>query len=323
MKHGRVSRLVNILTTLQSGEKYSPGDLEKLLNVSKRTVFRDLKELGAIGVPYRYDSKNGCYQIDPKFFLPPIDLSLQEALSLLIVVHKTRNTLPVPYKNSVLLAGMKIENHLPTDIRQYCQSSLAKITMFAEQHSQVKEFDSIYRTIQRAIVKKRIIKFAYSSLFEQRDISTTVHPYHLLYKKRAWYLVGFSRLHDSVRTFNIGRIGTIEVLEKCFTEGDNFDIEEYLGRAWSLIPEGRLYDVKLEFSQKVAKNVAEVQWHSTQRVQWNPDGTVILNFRVDGVSEISWWVLGYGDQVRVLSPGVLRKSVLQKAKRMIEANENL
>jgi predicted DNA-binding transcriptional regulator YafY len=38
MKHSRVSRIVNILTTLQSGEKYSPADLEQVLGVSRRTV---------------------------------------------------------------------------------------------------------------------------------------------------------------------------------------------------------------------------------------------------------------------------------------------
>jgi len=279
--------------------------------------------LQTIGVPYRYDTKSGCYHIDPKFFLPPVDLSLQEALSLLMLVHKMRNHLPMPYKNSALLAGLKIENNLPNDIRQYCQSSLAKITVAPDQYSSVKLLDNIYNIIQRAIKKKVMLQLAYSSLYEKGDITTTLHPYHLLYKKRAWYVIGYSKLHNSVRTFNLCRIKKVESLDIHFSDGDNFDINDYLGRAWCLIPEGKLYDIKLLFSPLVAHNVAEVQWHSTQKSQWNGDGSVSLSFRVDGLGEISWWILGYGDQVQVLAPAALRKKVLERANNLLKNHKNL
>jgi proteasome accessory factor B len=323
MKHSRVSRIVNILTTLQSGEKYTPDDLVKLLGISKRTVFRDLKELQTIGVPYKFDKDRCCYQIDPKFFLPPIDFNLQEALSILMLLHKMRHHLPMPYKNSALLAALKIENNLPADIRQYCSSSLEKITIASQQHSSAKNFDNIYHVIQQSIRKKTILQIRYASLFEKDVLVTIIHPYHLLYKKRAWYVIGYSEFHNSIRTFNLGRIEKLETNGKCFIDGDNFDIDEYLGRAWCLIPEGKLYDIKLLFSPMVAKNVAEVQWHSTQQVQWNADGSVTINFRIDGLGEISWWVLGYGDQVKVLSPAGLRDKILERANNLIKNHKNI
>jgi predicted DNA-binding transcriptional regulator YafY len=48
-----------------------------------------------------------------------------------------------------------------------------------------------------------------------------------------------------------------------------------------------------------------------------------MEFRVDGIGEISWWILGYGDQVQVLAPKALRKRVLEMAKNMIKLNEKL
>jgi predicted DNA-binding transcriptional regulator YafY len=321
MKHGRVNRIVHILTTLQSGQKYTPNDLEKLLGISKRTVFRDLKELQTIGVPYKYHKEEGCYQIDPKFFLPPIDFNLQEALSILMLVHKMRHNLPLPYKNSAVLAGMKIENNLPVDIRQYCHSSLANITVARDQHSNVKQLDSTYNTIQQAIRKKTVLQIAYASLFEKGSIDTVLHPYHLLYKNRAWYVIGYSTMHNSVRTFNLGRIEKVEPVDKCFTDGKDFNVTDYLGKAWCLIPEGKLYDVELLFSPMVAKNVSEVQWHTTQQAQWHEDGSVTLNFRVDGLGEISWWILSYGDQVKVVSPVALRNKVIERAKNLIKRHE--
>jgi len=88
-----------------------------------------------------------------------------------------------------------------------------------------------------------------------------------------------------------------------------------------MIPEGRIYNIKLRFLPKVANNVTEVQWHSTQKVTRNCDGTATMEFRVDGLREISWWILSYGNQVQVLAPKTLRKKILEMAKSMIKPNE--
>jgi proteasome accessory factor B len=90
-----------------------------------------------------------------------------------------------------------------------------------------------------------------------------------------------------------------------------------------MIPEGRIYNIKLRFLPKVANNVAEVQWHSTQKVIRNSDGSATVEFRVDGLGEITWWILGYGDQVQVLAPKTLRKRISQIAKNMTELNEKI
>ena len=321
MKLGRVSRIMQLLTTMQSGHNYSVDDLAKLAGVSRRTVFRDLKELQAIGVPYRFSTKTGGYNIDPKFFLPPIDLNLPEALSLLLLVHKGRNHLPIPFKNSALLAGLKVENNLPAKIREYCNMSLRHISIRPDAYAPMDSLDKVFVKLQEAIRKKRNVALGYHSLYEGSQITTTLSPYHLMYNNRAWYVIGESSMHKSIRTFNLGRIRQLEVLKKCFIDGNDFDIHEYLGRAWSMIPEGKIYHVKLRFSPKVAQNVAEVQWHGTQKTMFNEDGSLVAEFRVDGLGEISWWILGYGDQVEVLAPAALRKRVAKTARRMVELNK--
>lgn len=179
MKPGRVNRVLQILTALQSGVRYGTSDLRKMFNVSKRTLFRDLKELANAGVPYRYDPDNCTYEVSREFFLPPLGLSLK------------------------------------------------------------------------------------------------------------------------------------------------FDIHEYLGRAWSMEPEGRIYNIKLRFLPETADEVAGVQWHSTQAVNRNDDGSATIQFRVDGLSEITWWILGFGDKVQVLAPAVLKKRIARIAKNVVKNNTHL
>ncbi|RKY24390.1 MAG: WYL domain-containing protein [Planctomycetota bacterium] len=322
MKLSRVSRVMQILTTLQSGRRYAVEDLSKLFGTSRRTIFRDLKELQQIGVPYHYDAGAGGYTVDPEFFLPPIDLNLQEAMSLLLLVHKASRQIQLPSKNSALLAALKIENNLPAKIRQYCNTALRNISTKVGSQAPMNLLDKTFTQLQKAITTKKKVNIQYHSLFENKIIDTELCPYHLLYNRRAWYVLGLSELHKSVRTFKLNRIRELQTTEKRFLDGDNFDLDDYLGRAWSMIPQGRIYNVKLRFLPKVAENVAEVQWHSTQKVTRNEDGSAIVEFRVDGLGEIIWWILGYGDQVQVLAPKALRKKVVETAKNMIKLNEN-
>jgi len=322
MKLSRISRVIQILTTLQAGKSYAVGDLSKMFGTSRRTIFRDLKELQAIGVPYHYDAKTGGYTVDPEFFLPPIDLNLQEALSLLLLAHKASRQIQLPFRRSALLAALKIENNLPAKIRQYCNLALQSISTISGAQAPTDILDRTFAGLQKAIINKRKVNIRYHSLFEDKIIDVELCPYHLLYNQRAWYVLGYSSLHKSVRTFKLNRIKDLEITDKCFLGGEKFDLAEFFGRAWSMIPEGQLYNVKLRFLPKVANNVTEVQWHSTQKVTHNSDGSAIVEFRVDGLGEITWWILGYGDQVQVLAPKALRNKVVEVAKSMIQLNES-
>jgi len=69
--------------------------------------------------------------------------------------------------------------------------------------------------------------------------------------------------------------------------------------------------------------VAEVHWHDTQKVTQHSDGSATVEFRVDGLGEIFWWVLGYGDQVQVLAPKALRKRIVEAAENIIRLNGHL
>jgi len=322
MKSKKVSRVIKILTTLQAKKGYAVDDLAKLFGASRRTIFRDLNELQTIGVSYRYSTKDG-YTIDPEFFLPPINLNLNEALSLLLLVHKTSGHIQLPFKNSAILAALKIENNLPAKIRQYCNTTLQSTSMNLGAQSPMNLLDKTFAQLQKAIVNKRKVNIRYHSLFEGEIIDVELCPYHLIYNQRAWYVLGLSSIHKSIRTFKLNRIKELEVLDKCFVTGKKFDLNDYIGRAWSMIPEGRIYNIKLRFLPKVANNVAEVHWHSTQKVKYNNDGSATIEFRVDGLGEIAWWILGYGDQVQVIAPRTLRNRVIATAKNMIKLNREL
>jgi proteasome accessory factor B len=117
-------------------------------------------------------------------------------------------------------------------------------------------------------------------------------------------------LHRSVRTFNVGRIEKCEILDDRYQIPANFSIDRYLRNAWHMIPEaGPDQEVLVRFSPMVAQNVAEIRWHKTQQTTLLPDGSLDFAVTVSGLKEISWWILGYGDQAEVIRPGLLRQII--------------
>ncbi|MHC4115799.1 MAG: helix-turn-helix transcriptional regulator [Planctomycetota bacterium] len=323
MKASRVSRIFRIMTALQSAQRYTVDDLAKMLGVSQRTVFRDLKDLQKAGVPCHYVKKSRYYAIDTEFFLPAPDLNPHEALGLLLLTCKARNHIHLPFKNSALTAALKIENNLSSKIKQYCNTALQTISIKADPQERLDLLDKIFTQLLKAILEKQVVSIRYYLPCEPKSIVTNLNPYHLMYNGHTWYVIGKSALHKGICTFKLNQIKKLNTLDKCFIKDEKFDVHEHLGRAWSVTPEGRLYNIKLRFLPEVAHSVGEVQWHSTQTVTFENNGSAIVEFRVDGLNEISWWILGYGDQVQVLAPAVLRQKIIKIARGMVRQNKRL
>ena len=313
MQISRIYRLLRLITLLQSGRSYSPDELAAELEVSRRTVFRDLNVLEMARIPYYFDPDRNGYRINGNFFLPPINLDLTEALSILVMARRVRSSQSVPLLAQASRAAMKIESALPAYVRRHVGSVIEhfamKIGPVAEQGGADGHFDQIVD----AIARKRICRLQYNSFHEGQVIGLKLHPYKLAFLQRAWYVVGFSQMHDEVRTFKLARIQRMSVTTEAFADGDGFDLDAHFGSAWNMIPEGTLYDVHLRFASRVAGNVAEVLWHPTQRIEPRDDGAIDFHARVDGLGEIHWWILGYGQHVEVLAPAALRERVASTA----------
>jgi proteasome accessory factor B len=183
--------------------------------------------------------------------------------------------------------------------------------------------DKIFAQLLGAILTKQVVNISYHLPREQKTLTIEFNPCHLMYSNSTWCVLGWSSLHRGVSALNLSRIEEVQKLNRHFIEDRKFDIQEYLGRAWSMVPEGRLYDVKLKFLPEVANNVIKRQWHSTQKVSFEQDGSAIVEFRVDGLGEITWWILSFGDKVRVLAPAMLRERVIKIAQSLIKQNEQL
>lgn len=321
MSTNRVHRLLRLLALLQSGRSYTADELARELSASRRTFFRDLKLLDAAGVPFSYDAKQRAYTIDHSFFLPSLDLTLDEALAILLVTRRFISRHSVPTFEPAARAAMKVEGSLPTIVQDYCGRMLEGVSVKFPPMVDSSRVEKIFSALQQAHSERRKVRIRYDSYYERATIGSVVRPYRLHFVNRAWYLIAHSESHDAVRTFKLDRITSVKLLRETYEPDPNFSIDDYFGLAWCMIPEGTVHHVRLRFLPKVAGNVEEVSWHKTQRFSVESDGSCTFEVDVDGLAEITWWILGYGDQVIVEEPAELRERIRKIAENMCRLAE--
>src|SRR5262249_35146926 len=137
-----------------------------------------------------------------------------------------------------------------------------------------------------------------------------VHPYYIepSLSTHALYLIGFDETRDALRTFKIERIRDLTVTPETF-EPPAAAVEHEFLRAWDIIADQPEVEVALRFDASIAARVQEATWHPSQRVEREPDGSLLWRGRVSGTIEIRLWILSWGQQVEVLAPQELRDDV--------------
>ena len=317
MKVSIVWRLFRIVVLLQGNRSYSANELAEELQVSRRTIFRDLNSLEMARVPYYYDAESRGYRIGRHFFLRPINLTLGEALAVLVLAGRLQKESSIPLLTQGAHAAAKLESVLPEPIREHVGSVMERLSLRLGPMARHEGMDKNFDLLSGAIVRRQVCHIEYDSFFHRKIVKTDIHPLRLVFIHRAWYLLGWSVQEKAVRTYKLIRLRRLKVTKHTFKNSRDAKLHEYFGQAWTMIPEGKIYRVHLHFAPKVAGNVAEVQWHATQRVEWNKDRSIEFYVEVDGLDEISWWILGYGDQVCVISPKSLAKRIADVAEKVL------
>jgi predicted DNA-binding transcriptional regulator YafY len=269
-------------------------------------------------LPLEYDAKTDRYYAAASWRLPPSKLTSDEALAVVALATEFGRYRELPFYDSAYNAAAKLEKQLPKQLRRGLQRKAQAIKIRPNQKGYLSRTGPVYRQLVAAVEHRRAIHIVYKSLTEWETIETDVRPYQLLFSKHSWYVLGHSSMHDEVRTFNLARIDSIVTLAKKYAVPRSFDLDRHFNGAWCMIPApGPKSHVVVRFEHLVAKNVAEVEWHKSQSTKFLPDNSLEFHVTVSGLDEISWWILGYGDQAEVIKPERLRRLVCQRAKNMV------
>ena len=313
----RIERLIKLLGLLQGGRPRNVASLATECGVHRRTIFRDLETFRRCGLQLTYDDERQGYILPAKHFLPPTNFSANEALALIVLCHEMGARKQLPFYEEVRSAAVKLENTLPARLRDEISQVANTIHIQLEPTNPLENHQDSYDRLVESIARRKSVRITYQPPAGEESFSTKLSPYQLFFSRRSWYVIGRSSLHRSRRTFNVGRILELEQLGDVFRIPKNFTIERYLRNAWHMIPEsGPDQKVVVHFDPLVAANVGEVVWHKTQQTTYREDGSLRFEVTVSGLWEISWWIMGYGDQAEVVEPKALRNMIAQRAENL-------
>jgi predicted DNA-binding transcriptional regulator YafY len=312
-KRDRLARLLSVVSILYSAGTGDQGvpvrEIARLTGMTTRTVYRDINALETeLGVPV-FEAGRGRYGIERKYFLPPLHLSVPEAIVLFLAARLIARWSD-EYDQAVVSAFTKLADLLPQPIARHVAATMLAIG----EHSPNEPFTRAFTTVARAWADGRVVEIDYEPSEGARR-RTRVRPYFLEPDAalRSVYLIGFDESVKAMRTYKIERIRTATLMADRYEIPDDFDPDRWLAHSWGIWSSDSTptEKVRLRFAASVARRVREAVWHRSQRLTELPDGGLELTVTVAGIVEIRPWILSWGDGVEVLEPESLRISVAE------------
>lgn len=312
-KYERLARLLKIITIVKSNPRLTRADLARICEVdSVRTIQRDINSLAIADIPIFWSGEG--YEIMPDFFLPPLALTLEEALSLVLSARAYSEGEGAFHETAVESALSKILATLPKSARILLELDSDKISV---ESRKVMNMGGFVSRLYQAILNTRQLRINYYSYSRNAISERDVDPYALSFRRRAWYLIAFCHMRNDILMFRANRIKTLDYTGEVFSRPPDFSVKEYMAKSWQTM-KGEETEVVVKFSPAIAPLIKEVEWHPSQHIENLPDGSILYSATVSGVKEISFWILGYGQNAEVISPVNLRKELAAVAKKMYQ-----
>lgn len=296
----QTERLFEIVYTLLDRGTVTAQALADKLQVSKRTILRDIETLTLAKVPvYTTQGKGGGVSLLDGYVLDKAVLSDEEKEQILLGIKTLLPTGGASGKTLSKLGSLfsvKNTDWIEVDFSRWSNPT----------HDREK-FD----TLKNAVTQRYALAFSYPD--SAGEISERkAYPLKLVFQGQAWYIQAFCLLKEDYRTFKINRMIDVEVLP------ETFDAALYAPPpvvSQDSPPHGKTH-IRAVFASTVAYRIYDE--FNPEDIEKNADGS----FTVDTSMPFDEWVYGYflsyGDNVRILEPTALRETLQKKIKEMLK-----
>ncbi|MEO9653221.1 MAG: YafY family protein [Roseobacter sp.] len=218
----RTDRLFDIIQILRDGKLYRAQDIADRLEVSVRTIYRDMETLLASGVPVQGERGVG-YMITEAITLPPLTLTVAELEALNLGMAIVGEAADPDLKAAALSLADKIDAVLPTQVIAEADAWKFAVYPFADA---ARGFTHM-PTLRAAIRARQKLRLTYTSK-EAAVTTRIVRPLHMEYWGRVWTLTVWCELRQDHRVFRVDLIQSAQALPELFVDEPGKTLVDYV-----------------------------------------------------------------------------------------------
>ncbi|WP_394137153.1 helix-turn-helix transcriptional regulator [Cytobacillus oceanisediminis] len=319
----RADRLISILLLLQNNERMTSRELANELEVTERTIHRDMEALSAAGIPVLAErGKFGGWRLLEKYRTNLTGLKADEIKTLLLS-PSFQHLADLGISNDWKEARQKLLAAIPAPLKEDVIDISNRIHIDTSTWRQTPREMKSFGTLQQAVWEEKKLRIQYKKA-DKQTIERIVDPLGLVAKGNIWYLIAAS--DEQIKSYRVSRIVDAELINEKFSRPSDFDLAGYWQESkQTFISSLPRFEVEVEMSPSIIQRinftgrfVQVIHSDSPKENGWIP-----ASLCFDTEQEAREYILGFGDQIKIIRPVSLRKSVREMAESVIELyNEN-
>jgi len=301
----KLANMLNMILLLKRNGKMKINELSYEIGVSPRQIRSYYNDLEQSGIYIKSETgKNGGYSLEDSDFKIPFQITLNESDKLLMQILSTSFNLNVKeaYDQFKFFVTSEEFKHIFTK-----SSSIEEIRHLI--------------IIHKAINGLNVLKIDYL-LNSGKRIEKTIYPYFTFQRYDNWYLLGFDSYHNKAIRLKLGRMISIESLDKQFKINQNLyklektQIEKNIG----VYNTGKSYEVILELDNELQWAIEDV-FNNNVEVLDKHINSITVKLHTSSLKEIRRSILFLGKKCKVIKPKALQQLLLEELKSMSERYE--
>jgi predicted DNA-binding transcriptional regulator YafY len=300
-----VTRLLTVLELLQAYRRLSGAELARRLEVAPRTVRRYITTLQELGIPVEAElGRHGGYRLRPGYKLPPLMLSEDEALAVVLGLLAGRRMGLLGSGQAVEGALAKLDRVLPETLRDRMRATQDTVGLGLTPVSRETFDPDVLLTVSAATRDRSRVRIGYRARQGART-ERQIDPYGVVFQNGHWYVVGWDHLRRDVRTFRLDRVQSAAALPASFVPPDGFDAVATVQEAIASAPWAFAVEVVLALPIEQARRRVSP---TTGTLSRHADGT-LLRLGADNLEWMAGYLASLGCGFQIVQPPELREAV--------------
>ncbi len=294
----RIDRVSAILIQLQSKKFVTCEEIASRFEISRRTVYRDIRALEEAGVPLSAQPGRGYFLVDG-YRLPPIMFTPEEASSLLtaekIVEKMADRSVDEHYKSAMY----KIKAVLPEKDKVFLERINNNIEIYHTPPSHAEEApNNFILAIQKALAEKKVLKLSYRAAYNQQLIDNRiVEPVGLCFYGLAWHLIAFCQLRNDYRDFRLDRIVSLNLGTENYQSREIKSVKDFFSKN---ISSYQLENITISLPVTESRIIQTTRYYYGYIGEEQKGNKMEMNFVSADLEYFCRWLLMYADIVEIV-----------------------